>query len=172
MYAQLCGTKLVLCVIKELECLFNGAEQLVEKKVLSSFSDLVVSVQQGPIVSLMINVHHSRGLSTCAQQLLANTRSESVSLGVTGCRAAQEAATVQKGCCGRRASPPSCTTPKAEGKPAVLFWFSFRSPPQILVSGKFLLPQLEYYLYHSPLLFARKKGFLCVTMNQQMDFFC
>lgn len=75
LYAQLCGTKLVHCVIKELECLFNGAKQLVEKKVLSGFSDLVISVQQGPIVSLMINVHHSRGLSTCAHQLLASTRS-------------------------------------------------------------------------------------------------
>lgn len=47
------------CVIKELECLFKGAKQLVEKKVLSGFSDLVVSVQQGPIVSL-VSAHHSR----------------------------------------------------------------------------------------------------------------
>lgn len=33
---------------------------------------------------------------------------EGVSLGVKGCRAAQEAAPGQKECCGRRASPPSC----------------------------------------------------------------
>lgn len=45
-------------MIKELEYLFNGAKELVEKKVLSDFSDLVISVQQGLMVSLMINVHH------------------------------------------------------------------------------------------------------------------
>lgn len=37
-------------MIKEPECLFNGAKQLVEEKVLTGFSDLVISVQQGLIV--------------------------------------------------------------------------------------------------------------------------
>lgn len=48
------------CLIKEPECLCNGAKQFVGKKVLTGFSDLVISVQQGLIVSLMINVHYSR----------------------------------------------------------------------------------------------------------------
>lgn len=62
-------------MIKELECLFSRAKQLVEEKVLSGFSDLVISVQQGLVVSLMINVHRSWGLRTGAHQLRANTRS-------------------------------------------------------------------------------------------------
>lgn len=62
-------------MIKELEYLFNRAKQLVEEKVLSGFSDLVISVQQGLLVSLMTNVHCSWGLSTGAHQLRANTRS-------------------------------------------------------------------------------------------------
>lgn len=33
-------------MVKEPECLFNRAKQLVEKKVLTGFSDLVISVQQ------------------------------------------------------------------------------------------------------------------------------
>lgn len=62
-------------MIKQFECLFNRAKQLLEKKVLSGFSDLVISVQQGLVVSLVLNVHRSWGLSTHAHQLLANTRS-------------------------------------------------------------------------------------------------
>lgn len=37
-------------MIKELEYLLNGTKQLVERKVLSGFSDLVSSLQQGLIV--------------------------------------------------------------------------------------------------------------------------
>lgn len=85
-------------MIKEPECLFNGAKQLVEKKVLTGFSDLVISVQQGLIVSLMINVHYSRSLSTCAHQLLANTRSGRCVTGGDRLQGSTGAATVQKGC--------------------------------------------------------------------------
>lgn len=44
-------------MLRELECLLNGAKQLTERKVLSGFSDLVISLQQGLIVLWTINVH-------------------------------------------------------------------------------------------------------------------
>lgn len=37
-------------VIREMECLLNGAQQLVERKVLSGFSGLAISLQQRLIV--------------------------------------------------------------------------------------------------------------------------
>lgn len=54
-------------------------------------------------------------------------------------------------------------SPKAEGKPVGLFWFSFRSPPQILycVSGKLLTASAGILFVPQPVLFARKKGSLC-----------
>lgn len=107
LYAQLCGTKSVHCVIKELECLFNAAKQLVEGKVLSGFSDLVLSVQQGPIVSLVVNVHPSRGLSTLHSSSWLTQEVGGVSLG--GQAAGQHRRQLQcRGGCARRASPPSC----------------------------------------------------------------
>lgn len=126
----------------------------------------------------MIHVHYSRVWTRVhTNSWLAQV--EGVSLGVTGCRTAQEAATGQKGCLpgGLPLHPVTCwapcTNPKVEGKPVGLFWFAFRSPSQILycVSGKLLTDQLEYYLYHSQCCLQEKKD-SCVTMNQQMEFLC
>lgn len=64
-----------------------------------------------------------------------------------------------------------CTSPKTEGKPAVLFWFPFRSRILYCVSGKLLTASAGVLFVPQPVLFARKKD-SCVTMNQQMGFFC
>lgn len=126
-------------------------------------------MQQGPIVSLMINVHHSRGLSTCTHQLLANRASARCVTGVKGGRAAPEAATVQE-CCGRRASPPSCDLlgtlhePKGRGEACGFVLVFFTSPPQILYcfSGKLLSASAGVLFVAQPVQFAKKKkkGFL------------
>lgn len=79
--------------------------------------------------------------------------------------AGQEAATVQKGCCGRRPPPPSCDLlctlhePKGRGGACGFVLVFFRSPPQILyhVSGKLGLHQLVALSVPQPLLSARKK---------------
>lgn len=128
----------------------------------------------------MINVHHSRGLSTCTHQLLANRASARCVTGVKGGRAAPEAATVQE-CCGRRASPPSCDLlgtlhePKGRGEACGFVLVFFTSPPQILYcfSGKLLSASAGVLFVAQPVQFAKKKKKdSCVTMNQQMDFFC
>lgn len=112
----------------------------------------------------MINVHHSRGLSTCTHQLLANRASARCVTGVKGGRAAPEAATVQE-CCGRRASPPSCDLlgtlhePKGRGEACGFVLVFFTSPPRILYcfSGKLLSASAGVLFVAQPVLFAKKK---------------